>query len=283
MQHGPGFGIDLMNPAATVLADPERSFRPRKTGILAIARSGIVPSTVPVAGSIFWITASAIRNRCFPSKAVPACAASSVTERLDSAGLGKRFQRSLDGAGADIECSPSLIQVADQEKGPSLIYPAWAAFARSPCASSVARAAFSISTDRPRSRETSAISALAMMHRARATGSREPKVRAAECNSSLARANSPGWAIAMPCRASAGASSRSATRFSAASGSPVASARRRGRDQPIEIPSHFGVLAMDSMVWMYLLMSLFHLSPWLKLASGEIAHLPHDQTEGDLP
>jgi hypothetical protein len=29
-----------------------------------------------------------------------------------------------------------------------------------------------------------------------------------------------------------------------------------------------GMLPIDGMVWMYLLMSLFHLSPWLKLASA---------------
>ena len=28
-----------------------------------------------------------------------------------------------------------------------------------------------------------------------------------------------------------------------------------------------GMLPIDGMAWMYLLMSLFHLSPWLKLAS----------------
>jgi hypothetical protein len=29
-----------------------------------------------------------------------------------------------------------------------------------------------------------------------------------------------------------------------------------------------GVLPIDGMAWMYLLMSLFHVSPWLKLASS---------------
>jgi hypothetical protein len=32
-----------------------------------------------------------------------------------------------------------------------------------------------------------------------------------------------------------------------------------------------GILPIDGMTAMYLLMSLFHLSPWLKLASGRLA------------
>lgn len=44
-----------------------------------------------------------------------------------------------------------------------------------------------------------------------------------------------------------------------------------------------GMLPIDGMTWMYLLMSLFHLSPWLKLASGRPRQLTHPapQTEGD--
>jgi hypothetical protein len=66
-----------MDPAATVSptqsvpsaqASPES---PPSPG------AGIVPSTSPVRGSIFRITASAIWNRCFPSNAVPASAATS--------------------------------------------------------------------------------------------------------------------------------------------------------------------------------------------------------------
>jgi hypothetical protein len=32
------------------------------------------------------------------------------------------------------------------------------------------------------------------------------------------------------------------------------------------------VLPIDGMAWMYLLMSIFHLPPWLKLASGPRWH-----------
>ena len=58
-------------------------------------------------------------------------------------------------------------------------YRACAAFTRSPCASSVARAASSAFAGQPRSRETSAISASATTHLARATASFGPKARAA--------------------------------------------------------------------------------------------------------
>src|SRR6185437_15952442 len=55
------------------------------------------------------------------------------------------------------------------------------------------------------------------------------KARAALRSRSLARTSSPSCAIAMPRSASAGASSRSATRFNAPSGLPAASARSAGK------------------------------------------------------
>jgi hypothetical protein len=44
-----------------------------------------------------------------------------------------------------------------------------------------------------------------------------------------------------------------------------------------------GELPIGGMAWMYLLMSLFHASPWLKLASGRPRQLNHPttQAEGD--
>ncbi len=92
---------------------------------------------------------------------------------------------------------------------------AYTAFARSPCASSVARAASSALAAQPRSREARAMSASATAHLARATASLAPKARAARRSSVFARTRSPSCAIAMPRSASAGASSRRATRFSA--------------------------------------------------------------------
>jgi hypothetical protein len=43
------------------------------------------------------------------------------------------------------------------------------------------------------------------------------------------------------------------------------------------------MLSIDGMAWMYLLMSLFHVSPWLKLAFDRPQRLVHPQhkTEGD--
>jgi hypothetical protein len=43
------------------------------------------------------------------------------------------------------------------------------------------------------------------------------------------------------------------------------------------------LLPIGSMVWMYLLMSLFHLSPWLKLFSGRTQppFQPTPQSRGD--
>ena len=35
------------------------------------------------------------------------------------------------------------------------------------------------------------------------------------------------------------------------------------------------MLPINGMTWMYLLMSLFHVSPWLKLASGRSKRLTH--------
>ena len=44
-----------------------------------------------------------------------------------------------------------------------------------------------------------------------------------------------------------------------------------------------GALPIDGMAWMYLLMSVFNLSPWLKLASGGRRRLPipTTRTKGD--
>lgn len=42
-----------------------------------------------------------------------------------------------------------------------------------------------------------------------------------------------------------------------------------------------GMLPMDSMSWMYLLMSLFHLPPWLRLVSRGVANAHQSYKQGD--
>src|SRR6266511_1212611 len=76
-----------------------------------------------------------------------------------------------------------------------------------------------------RSRMARATSASATTQRARASSSWAPKPRAARRRSSRARGCSPSWAMAMPRRASAGGSSRRATRLRALSVSPTTRAR----------------------------------------------------------
>ena len=130
---------------------------------------------------------------------------------------------------------------------------ACAAFTRSPCASSVARAASSAFAGQPRSRETSATSASATTHLARATASFGPKARAALRRRAFARTRSPSCAIAIPRSASAGASSRNATRFRAPRASPAASARAAAViSESIGIPPHLSLPPFDAPVLIYL-------------------------------
>jgi hypothetical protein len=121
-----------------------------------------------------------------------------------------------------------------------------------PCPAAVsifcaARTAPCASAGQPRSRETSALSASVTTHLARATASFGPKARAARHRRSFARTRSPICAIAMPRSASAGASSRRATRFNAPRGSPAASARAAAViGESIGIPSHLSLPPFDT-------------------------------------
>src|SRR5262245_15098637 len=91
------------------------------------------------------------------------------------------------------------------------------------------------------------------MHRARATASLGPKARAALRKSPFARTRSPSCAMAMPLSASAGASSLSATRFSAPSGSPAASARAAAViSESTGIPPHLSLPPIDAQRSIYL-------------------------------
>src|SRR5260370_32349338 len=158
-----------------------------------------------------------------------------------------RPRRGREGAGASsagVRSASSMRPIRRRRR--TSRYRACAAFTRSPCASSVARAASSVFAGQPRSRETSAISASATTHLARATASFGPKARAAFRRRAFARTRSPSCAIAMPRSARAGASSRKATRFNAPSGSPVASARAAAViSESIGIPPHLSLPPFD--------------------------------------
>ena len=107
--------------------------------------------------------------------------------------------------------------------------PERAALTRSPCAFQRRPRRVERVAVQPRSRETSAISASATTHFARATASFGPKARAALRTRAFARTRLPSCAIAMPRSASAGASSRSETRFNSPRGSPAAPSARGRR------------------------------------------------------
>src|SRR5213083_2668882 len=153
----------------------------------------------------------------------------------------------LDAGGKGAESSSASVRSASwmrpiRRRRRTSRYRAYAALTRSPCSSSVARAASSAFAGQPRSREASATSASATMHLARATASLGPKARAARRRRAFARTRSPSCAIAMPRSARAGASSRRATRFNAPRGSPAARARAAAViSESIGIPSHLSL------------------------------------------
>ena len=106
----------------------------------------------------------------------------------------------------------------------------------------VARAASSVFGGKARSRDASATSACATTQRARASGSFAPNPRAAPRSKVFAFTKSPSCAIAMPRSASAGGSLRSATSFSAPSGSPAASERPAALiNESIEFPTNLSL------------------------------------------
>src|ERR1700691_3426801 len=85
------------------------------------------------------------------------------------------------------------------------------------------------------------------MHLARAKDSLGLKARRADRSHACARWKSPSCAIAMPRSASAGASSRSATRFNAPRGSPLARARAAAViRESIETPPHLSLSARST-------------------------------------
>ena len=162
------------------------------------------------------------------------------------AGPRRRRQRRRDRM--SVKRPLGFVEAADQQQAPDLEIAAHARRSRgrrAPRASPARPRAPCIG--QPRSRETSAISASATTHRARADGLPRAEGRAARRSSAFARTRSPSCAIAMPRSASAGASSRRATRFNAPSGSPAASARAAAViSESIEIPSHLSLPPFDA-------------------------------------
>ena len=158
----------------------------------------------------------------------------------------------LDAGGKGVGSSSASVRSASsrrpiRRRRRTSRFRAWAAFIRSPCASSVTRAASSAFGGYPRSRETSAISASATTHLARATASRGPNARAALRSRAFARTRSPSCAITMPRSASADGSSRNATRFNAPRRSPAASARAAAViSESIGIPPHLSLPPFDT-------------------------------------
>ena len=103
------------------------------------------------------------------------------------------------------------------------------------------------SDGKARSREASATSACATTQRARASGCFAPNPRAAPRSKVFAFTKSPSCAIAMPRSASAGGSLRSATSFSAPSGSPAASERPAALiKESIEFPTNLSLPPVGS-------------------------------------
>ncbi len=225
----------------------QRSRPPRAaTDARCRARSGAPPAC---RGSRFALSTSAASAGIFACRAawaarLSAARASFALSRLMAMPATTSSRTTCEAGGSGEALSSASVRSASsscptRRRRRASMWPAWAALARSPCCSSVARAAASVFTGQLRSRETSAISASATTHLARATASRGPNARAALRSSVFAFARSPSCAIAMPRSASDGASLRSATRFSAPSGSPASSARAAAViSESIQIPPH---------------------------------------------
>jgi hypothetical protein len=64
----------------------------------------MVASTLPVRGSIFWMRSSASWKKCWPSKAVPACEATSIARTVSPLAGSSAFSLSPV---ANQTCSPS--------------------------------------------------------------------------------------------------------------------------------------------------------------------------------
>ena len=165
-------------------------------------------------------------------------------------------RRGREGRGVELgERTLGLVDAPDQEEAPDLEIPrmrgvrpgrralrASPAPRRAPSQASPGRARRARS--RPRRRRTS-----------RGPRPLSDRRRAPHCRrSAFARTRSPSCAIAMPRSASAGASSRRATRFNAPRGSPAASARAAAViSESIGIPPHLSLPPFDTPRSVYLM------------------------------
>ena len=154
----------------------------------------------------------------------PGCVASRSLRRQLVRGPRRRRERRRIELG---ERALGFVQAPDQQQAPDAEIRACAALTRSPCASSVSRAASSAFAGQPRSREARRD----LRFGDDAARARPPPPSRRRHGPRAARAPSPApdrRAARARCHASAsaGASSRSATRFNAPRGSPAASAPR---------------------------------------------------------
>ena len=198
----------------------------RAAGVL-ITRDAL--STSAVSAGIF---ASRAARSARASARVPSSSAGVASRSPQPPARGRPSTR-VGAGGVELgERALGLVEAADQEQAPDLeiarmrgIYTVAVHFER-------ARAASSAFAGQVRSRETSAISASATIHLARATASFGPNPRAARRRRAFARTRSPSCAIAMP---------RSARRARRHAGRPSSGRRgdhpgertRRGRDQRV--------------------------------------------------
>ena len=227
--------FDILEQQRALLAPRDQARRRRVQDERDALSTSAVSAGMPASRAARSARASAARAVlvCRRRIAIPATTSSWAARNAGGNGAGSNSASSAFGL---VE-APDQKQAADLEiarmRGvhPVAMRPrASSAPRRAPSAASPGRARPARS--RPRRRRT-----------ARGPRPLSGRRRAPHCRSrALARARSPSCAMAMPRSASAGASSRSATRFSAPSGSPAASARAAAViSESIGIPPHLSL------------------------------------------
>jgi hypothetical protein len=213
--------------AKALLRSAARAFGPRE----AVARARCVVAEAEIA--------LVSRDLGWPAKALDAARATLEThgDRVNAAHARNLEVRRLLLIGRFDEAERTLAELDPTPLPPASraaheMVVAGIAVRRSPCASSIARAASSAFAGQPRSRETSAISASATTHLARATASFGPNARAALRRRTFARTRSPSCAIAMP-RSAMAQARRPGDPVQYAEGITPGERTRRGCDQRV--------------------------------------------------